>query len=47
MMDPALSFEPHRRRLRGLAYRMLGSIAEAATPCRTSTFAGTPSIGPQ
>ena len=29
MIDPALSFEPHRRRLRGLAYRMLGSIAEA------------------
>jgi RNA polymerase sigma-70 factor, ECF subfamily len=27
--DPDLSFEPHRRRLRGLAYRMLGSIAEA------------------
>jgi RNA polymerase sigma-70 factor (ECF subfamily) len=29
MRDPALSFEPHRRRLLGLAYRMLGSIAEA------------------
>ena len=29
MMDPALSFEPHRRHLRGLAYRMLGSLAEA------------------
>ncbi len=29
MTDPALSFEPHRARLRGLAYRMLGSIAEA------------------
>ena len=29
MTDPALSFEPHRRHLRGLAYRMLGSIAEA------------------
>lgn len=27
--DPALSFEPHRRRLVGLAYRMLGSMAEA------------------
>lgn len=27
--DPAASFEPHRRRLLGLAYRMLGSIAEA------------------
>src|SRR5688572_1124069 len=27
--DPAVSFEPHRRRLLGLAYRMLGSIAEA------------------
>ena len=27
--DPAATFEPHRRRLRGLAYRMLGSIAEA------------------
>jgi RNA polymerase sigma-70 factor, ECF subfamily len=29
MIDPALSFEPHRRHLRGLAYRMLGSLAEA------------------
>jgi RNA polymerase sigma-70 factor, ECF subfamily len=29
MMDPALSFEPHRRRLLGLAYRMLGSLAES------------------
>ena len=29
VMDPVLSFEPHRRHLRGLAYRMLGSIAEA------------------
>ena len=29
MMDPALSFEPHRRHLLGLAYRMLGSLAEA------------------
>jgi RNA polymerase sigma-70 factor (ECF subfamily) len=28
-VDPAASFEPHRRYLRGLAYRMLGSIAEA------------------
>jgi RNA polymerase sigma-70 factor (ECF subfamily) len=27
--DPAGSFEPHRRRLLGLAYRMLGSMAEA------------------
>jgi RNA polymerase sigma-70 factor (ECF subfamily) len=27
--DPSVSFEPHRRRLLGLAYRMLGSIAEA------------------
>ena len=27
--DPAATFEPHRRRLRGLAYRMLGSLAEA------------------
>jgi RNA polymerase sigma-70 factor, ECF subfamily len=27
--DPATSFEPHRRRLLGLAYRMLGSMAEA------------------
>jgi RNA polymerase sigma-70 factor (ECF subfamily) len=26
---PAASFEPHRRRLRGLAYRMLGSMADA------------------
>ncbi len=29
MTDPAGSFEPHRRRLLGLAYRMLGSMAEA------------------
>jgi RNA polymerase sigma-70 factor, ECF subfamily len=27
--NPAVSFEPHRRRLLGLAYRMLGSMAEA------------------
>jgi RNA polymerase sigma-70 factor (ECF subfamily) len=27
--DPAASFEPHRRRLLGLAYRMLGSMADA------------------
>ena len=27
--DPSTTFEPHRRRLLGLAYRMLGSIAEA------------------
>jgi RNA polymerase sigma-70 factor (ECF subfamily) len=29
MIDSAASFEPHRRRLLGLAYRMLGSLAEA------------------
>ena len=29
MADPAASFEPHRRRLLGLAYRMLGSMADA------------------
>ena len=29
MPNPAASFEPHRRRLRGLAYRMLGSLSEA------------------
>jgi RNA polymerase sigma-70 factor, ECF subfamily len=29
MSDPAVSFEPYRRRLRGLAYRMLGSMADA------------------
>src|SRR5262245_23666240 len=29
MSDPAASFEPHRRRLIGLAYRMLGSMADA------------------
>jgi RNA polymerase sigma-70 factor, ECF subfamily len=27
--NPATSFEPHRRRLLGLAYRMLGSMADA------------------
>ena len=27
--DAVASFEPHRRRLTGLAYRMLGSLAEA------------------
>jgi RNA polymerase sigma-70 factor (ECF subfamily) len=29
MSDPSLEFEPHRRRLTGLAYRLLGSRAEA------------------
>ena len=29
MADPAASFEPHRRRLLGLGYRMLGSLADA------------------
>ena len=29
MSDPATSFEPNRRRLLGLAYRMLGSMADA------------------
>ena len=29
MSDPAASFEPHRRFLVGVAYRMLGSVAEA------------------
>jgi RNA polymerase sigma-70 factor (ECF subfamily) len=29
MPDPAASFEPYRRRLLGLAYRMLGSMADA------------------
>ena len=29
MTDPATSFEPYRRRLLGLAYRMLGSMADA------------------
>ena len=28
-IDPSATFEPHRRRLLGLAYRMLGSMAEA------------------
>ncbi len=27
--NPVASFEPHRRRLKALAYRMLGSVAEA------------------
>jgi len=27
--DPVIAFEPHRRRLTALAYRMLGSVAEA------------------
>jgi RNA polymerase sigma-70 factor (ECF subfamily) len=27
--EPSVTFEPHRRRLLGLAYRMLGSMAEA------------------
>ncbi len=27
--DPAIAFEPHRGHLRGLAYRMLGSMSEA------------------
>ncbi|PIF75718.1 RNA polymerase sigma-70 factor (ECF subfamily) [Variovorax sp. 54] len=29
MDDPTLSFDSHRRRLQGIAYRMLGSVAEA------------------
>src|SRR5262249_29159580 len=29
MTDPAITFEPHRQRLLGLAYRMLGSVSEA------------------
>jgi RNA polymerase sigma-70 factor (ECF subfamily) len=29
MTNPATSFESYRRRLLGLAYRMLGSIADA------------------
>src|SRR5262245_32949390 len=29
MSDPAASFEPYRRRLLGLAYRMLGSMTDA------------------
>src|SRR5262245_25537679 len=29
MPNPAASFEPHRRRLLGLSYRMLGSMADA------------------
>ena len=29
MSNPATSFEPYRRRLLGLAYRMLGSVADA------------------
>jgi RNA polymerase sigma-70 factor, ECF subfamily len=29
MLDPAATFEPYRRRLLGLAYRMLGSMADA------------------
>jgi RNA polymerase sigma-70 factor, ECF subfamily len=29
MLNPAASFEPYRRRLLGLAYRMLGSMADA------------------
>jgi RNA polymerase sigma-70 factor (ECF subfamily) len=29
MSDPAATFEPYRQRLRGLAYRMLGSLADA------------------
>jgi len=29
MDDPTLAFDSHRRRLQGIAYRMLGSVAEA------------------
>src|SRR5215831_15073514 len=29
MTDPTIAFEPYRRRLRGLSYRMLGSMTDA------------------
>ena len=32
--DPSTTFEPHRRRLLGLGYRMLGSMAEAEDAVR-------------
>ena len=41
MMDPAVSFEPHRRRLFGLAYRMLQArrpgVEIAHTSCRRTS----------
>ena len=41
--DPGLSaVMSERRRLINLAYRLLGSLAEAETPSRRPTPAGTP-----
>ena len=46
VMDPAASFEPHRRRLLGLGVSPCSVRSpKLKTLCRTSTFAGTPSIG--
>jgi DNA-directed RNA polymerase specialized sigma24 family protein len=42
--DQAVDFEAHRRALMGLAYRMLGSRAEAEDVVQALICAGTASI---
>jgi hypothetical protein len=43
--DGLLAFVPVRSRLFGIAYRMLGSAAEAEMSCKTYGCGGSPQIG--